>query len=44
MMIGIKRIFLFNNIIQLLYYIGVILLLREKTSIQLQSQIREMMI
>ena len=43
MMIGIKRIILFNNIIQFLYYIF-ILLLHEKTNIQLQSQIRELTI
>ena len=43
MIIGIKLMNLFNNIIQILYYIF-ILLLREKTSIQLQSQIQELMI
>ena len=43
MIIGIKLMNLFNNIIQFLYYIF-ILLLREKTSIQLQSQIQELMI
>ena len=44
MIIGIKHMNLFNNIIQLLYYIVIILLLCEKTNIQLQSQIRELMI
>ena len=44
MIIGIKLMNLFNNIIQLLYYIVIILLLREKTSIQLQSQIQELTI
>ena len=44
MMIGIKRIMnLFNNIIQFLYYIF-ILLLYEKTNIQLQLQIQELTI
>ena len=43
MIIGIKLMNLFNNMLQLLYYIF-ILLLREKTNIQLQSQIRELTI
>ena len=41
MIIGIKLMNLFNNIIQLLYYIVIILLLREKTNIQLLPQIQE---
>ena len=44
MMIGIKLMNLFNNIIQFLYYIVITLLLREKTNIQLQSKIQELMI
>ena len=40
MMNGIKHTKKFNNVIQILYYIF-ILLLREKTNIQLLSQIQE---
>ena len=43
MMIGIKHIKKLNNVIQNLYYIF-ILHLHEKTNIQLQLQIRELMI
>ena len=43
MMTGIKLIKKFNNVIQILYYIF-ILLLYEKTNIQLQSQIQELTI
>ena len=44
MMIGIKLTKQFNNKIQLVYYIFIILLLREKTNIQLQTQIQELTI
>ena len=43
MIIGIKLMNRINNIIQLLYYIFT-LLLREKTNMQLQLQIRDMVI
>ena len=43
MIIGIKLMNLFNNIIQICIIL-IILLLREKTSIQLQSQIQELTI